>query len=153
MNAPEHRQIAALIDAVGRIRGRLKGCYAPAQMPSGLTDTEATVLTAVVGAAVPPTVAQIGRSLGHPRQVIQRATNQLIATGLVLPAANPDHKRAPLLHPTPSGTALAAETSARAEAITARLADRIDTALVVEATAVLNRLRAQIEAVVREDAA
>ena len=140
MSAPEHHQIAALIDAVGRTRGRLKSCYAPAQAASGLTDTE-------------PTVAQIGRSLGHPRQVVQRAANQLIASGLVLPIANPDHKRAPLLRPTLEGSALAAETSARAEAITARLAARIDTVLVVEATLALNRFRAQLEAIVREDAA
>ena len=153
MSAPEHHQIAALIDAVGRTRGRLKSCYAPAQAASGLTDTEATVLTAVVGAVSPPTVAQIGRSLGHPRQVVQRAANQLIASGLVLPIANPDHKRAPLLRPTLEGSALAAETSARAEAITARLAARIDTVLVVEATLALNRFRAQLEAIVREDAA
>jgi DNA-binding MarR family transcriptional regulator len=150
---PEHQQIAALIDAVSRTRGRLKGCYAPALAATGLTDTEAMVLTAVVGAATPPTVAQIGRSLGHPRQVIQRAAHQLIAAGLALPTDNPDHKRAPLLRATSQGRALAADAAGRAEAITARLAAHIDAQLVVAATEALNRLRAQLEAFARDQAA
>ena len=41
------------------------------------------VLSAVAGALSPPTVPQIGRSLGHPRQVIQRIADALVARGLI----------------------------------------------------------------------
>jgi DNA-binding MarR family transcriptional regulator len=64
---------------------------------------EATVLTAVVEAHTMPTVSQIGRSLGHPRQVIQRAANNLIARKFLETAPNPHHKRAVLLRATVAG--------------------------------------------------
>src|SRR3546814_12463811 len=57
---------------VARLRGRMRALYADTRSASGLAEMELTVLTAVVNAAAPPTVAQIGRSLGHPRQVVQR---------------------------------------------------------------------------------
>lgn len=152
MIASDHHQIAQLIDAVSRIRGRLKSCYAPAARESGLSEFEMTVLTAVTGARTPPTVAQIGRSLGHPRQVIQRAANLLLGAGLIAAGDNPDHKRAPLLIATPSGEAMAAAATAHAEAISEQLMTRIDGAEVIEVTAALNRLREQLEAFAREAA-
>jgi len=67
---------------------------------------ETMVLTAVVEAQRPPTVSQIGRSLGHPRQVVQRAANRLIEERLLEAAVNPEHKRAQLLHATDAGKQL-----------------------------------------------
>ncbi|MGB3847509.1 MAG: hypothetical protein WA940_16685, partial [Sphingopyxis sp.] len=58
-------------DEVARLRGRMRALYADTRAQSGLPEMELTVLTAVVNAASAPTVAQIGRSLGHPRQVVQ----------------------------------------------------------------------------------
>lgn len=146
-----HTQLDLLIDAVSRIRGRLKSSFASANHVSGLTDIESTVLTAVAGARTPPTVAQIGRSLGHPRQVIQRAANQLIDAGLIATQPNPDHKRALLLVATAAGRDVDAAAHAHAAQIAERLMQSVDAAAVVEATALLNRIRAQIEAHLRQE--
>ena len=106
---------------------------------------EATVLAAVVEATRPPTVPQIGRSLGHPRQVIQRAANGLVAAGLIEAAPNPDHKRAGLLIATARGHAVQRQANKRAEAIAAELLGAIDLDTVREATALLNTIRAGLE--------
>ena len=83
-----------------RLQGRLKGAFTDSRLSTGLGETEMTVLNAVAEAPSPPTVPQIGRALGHPRQVIQRAANALITAGLIATRDNPDHKRAVLLIPT-----------------------------------------------------
>lgn len=140
-----HSDLVLLIDAVARLHGRLRSAFSTARQGNELADMEATVLAAVVEATQPPTVPKIGRSLGHPRQVIQRAANSLAAAGLVETLPNPDHKRAGLLVPTEQGRALQAEANARAEAIAADLLVAIDPALVREATDLLNRIRAGLE--------
>jgi DNA-binding MarR family transcriptional regulator len=140
-----YSDLVLLIDAVARVHGRLRSAFAAAREGSDLADMEATVLAAVVEAAHPPTVPQIGRSLGHPRQVIQRAANGLVAARLIEAVPNPDHKRAGLLVPTVSGRALQAQANARAEAIAGALASAIDPATVRDATSLLNRIRADLE--------
>jgi hypothetical protein len=72
-----------LIDEIARLRGRLKVVFPDNAASIGLSELELFVLNAVTGAREPPTVPQIGRSLGHARQVIQRATNALVARGLI----------------------------------------------------------------------
>lgn len=101
--APQTNPAILMIDEVIRINGRLRSIFAGVNAATGLAPMESTVLTAVVQSRAPPTVPQIGRSLGHPRQVIQRAANALIGAGLIETAANPHHKRAPLLLATPAG--------------------------------------------------
>ena len=89
--------LVGLVDEIARLNGRLKSAFAASRRAVGLGDSEIMVLNAVVEAERPPTVAQIGRSLGHPRQIIQRAANSLVADGLIETRPNPDHKRAALL--------------------------------------------------------
>ncbi len=101
-STPRHPLIR-LIDEVVRLRGRLQSVFAEASAATGMAPMESTVLTAVVESRAAPTVSQIGRSLGHPRQVIQRATNNLIVARLLRTVANPNHKRAVLLRVTPLG--------------------------------------------------
>src|SRR3546814_13371368 len=95
-------------DGVARLRGRMRALYADTRSASGLAEMELTVLTAVVNAAAPPTVAQIGRSLGHPRQVVQRAANRLGELGLVAFADNPEPTPASRTVATDAGRALKA---------------------------------------------
>lgn len=140
-----HSDLVLLLDAVARVHGRLRSAFSAARQGNDLADMEATVLAAVVEAAHPPTVPQIGRSLGHPRQVIQRAANRLVAARLAEAVPNPDHKRAGLLVPTARGRSLQAEANARAEAIATGLLGAIDAAAVREATALLNTIRAGLE--------
>ena len=61
--------LIGLSDELIRLNGRLKGRFAGARRSEGLGDSELTVLNAVVEADRPPTVPQIGRSLGQPRQI------------------------------------------------------------------------------------
>lgn len=141
--------VVELLDEVLRINGRLKSIFGSVNAASGLSSMESTVLTAVVGAQVAPTVPQIGRSLGHPRQVIQRAANALISAGLIETAPNPHHKRAPLLLPTRRGRTLNEEADARASAVTGALLRRLDEARCVRLAGELRELRYEIEAYLR----
>lgn len=137
-------------DEVARLRGRMRALYADTRAASGIAEMELTVLTAAVNADDAPTVAQIGRSLGHPRQVVQRAANAIAERGLVTFADNPDHKRASLIVATDAGRALKAADHARAQAVTNALLARIEGATFAGAANQLNIIRAEIEAYLRE---
>ena len=115
-------------DEISRMRGRMQALYADTRAETGLSKMEITVLTAVVNASRSPTVAQIGRSLGHPRQVVQRAANRLAAADLILFADNPEHKRASLILPTDAGRKVKAADHQRAQAVTHAILSRIDEA-------------------------
>ena len=136
--------LITLFDSLTRLRGRLSSAFAPAR-PHGLTMTELTVLVAVARAGHPPTVPQIGRSLGHPRQVIQRAASALVAAGLIETRPNPDHKRASLLVCTAAGQAVRAEADARGAAIARTLEDVVDPVIAKQATQLLDEMRVQLD--------
>lgn len=137
-------------DEVARLRGRMRALFADARANAGLGEMELTVLTATVNAASPPTVAQIGRSLGHPRQVVQRAANRLAELGLITFADNPDHKRASLLIATPDGERVKAQDHERAAAITEAVLERIAANEFAAAADRLAVIRAGIEDYLRE---
>lgn len=142
---PQNHPMLLLSDEILRLNGRLKSVFAGSGAATGLPAMESTVLAAVVQARTPPTVPQIGRSLGHPRQVMQRAANALIATGLIKTAANPDHKRAPLLVATAAGEALKQEADARAIQAADALLQVVDEAKCQRLIEELRELRAEIE--------
>src|SRR5262245_23437072 len=137
--------LIGLSDELIRLNGRLKGMFAGARRSEGLGDSELTVLNAVGEADRPPTVPHIGRSLGQPRQIVQRAANSLMETGLIEAEPNPDHKRAVLLRATAQGVALKREIDARADAIAADIAAEIDADSVRAAAAALRAIRKQLE--------
>ena len=141
--------LVGLSDELIRLNGRLKGMFAGARRSEGLGDSELTVLNAVVEADRPPTVPQIGRSLGQPRQLIQRAANSLMDAGLIEAEPNPDHKRAVLLRATEQGIALKREIDGRADAIAEVVAAEIDAEIVHQATSALRTIRKQLEARLR----
>lgn len=141
--------LVGLSDELIRLNGRLKSLFAGARRAEGLGDSELSVLNAVVEADRPPTVPQIGRSFGQPRQIMQRAANSLIAAGLIEAAPNPDHKRAMLLRATERGIAMKREFDARADAIAEALADGIDEIGIRTASAALGAIRRQLEARLR----
>lgn len=141
--------LVGLSDEMIRLNGRLKAMFAGARRDEGLGDSELSVLNAVVEADRPPTVPQIGRSFGQPRQIVQRAATSLIARGLVEPQPNPDHKRAVLLVPTPAGIALKREIDARADAVAIEAGEALDLDNIRAATAALRALRKQLEAQLR----
>lgn len=142
--------LVALVDEVSRLHGRLRSAFAEARRSVGLGDTELMVLTAVVGAERAPTASKIGRSLGYPRQIVQRAANALAADGLIGTAPNPDHKRAPLLVPTDKGRALKRQADATADRIAAALARGFDMATAADAAQRLCDVRKRLENCLRE---
>lgn len=141
---PDH-PVVALIDELVRLNGRLKSLFSTAYADSGLSSMEFTVLTAICSANTPPTVPQIGRSLGHARQVIQRAANLLVGQNLVETVDNPNHKRAPLLRPTAKGAELKQKVDKRAEADADKLLARMDRDRCNRAADDLHALRLEIE--------
>lgn len=141
--------LVGLSDELIRLNGRMKSVFAPARRAARLGDSELSVLNAVVEAERPPTVPQIGRSFGQPRQLVQRAANALVAAGLIETAPNPDHKRALLLVPTQGGVALKRDLDARADAIAGSLGAAIDERTVRATTEALRTLRKSLEAQVR----
>ncbi|MEJ5975679.1 MarR family transcriptional regulator [Novosphingobium sp. PS1R-30] len=141
--------LVGLSDELIRLNGRLKGMFAGARRSEGLGDSELTVLNAVVEADRAPTVPQIGRSLGQPRQIVQRAANSLIEDGLIEVEPNPDHKRAVLLRATAQGVALKREIDARADAIAEEIAGSLDADLVRRAAGLLHDIRKELEARLR----
>lgn len=134
-----------MIDEVVRMGGRIRSVFGDVNAGSGLSVMETTVLTAVAEARFPPTVPQIGRSLGHPRQVIQRAVNALVEGGYLDTSDNPEHKRARLLTATAEGLRLKHEANARANQISELLLEEMDEDLCREITRDLRQARALIE--------
>lgn len=144
-NEKIHHPVIALIDEVIRVNSRLRSAFEGITETSGLNSMQLTVLTAVVESKMPPTVPQIGRSLGHPRQVINRAAKVLLDQGLIDALDNPDHKRAPLLMATGAGKQLKKKVDANAESAADELMTSIDAATVRKLTKDLQGLRKKIE--------
>lgn len=141
------------VDELARLRGRVAILFDSIRSADGLTEVENIVLTAVAGARRPPTVPQIGRSLGHARQVIQRAADALAARGLVKWCDNPDHKRARLLVPTASGTALKKAQDAQGLELAEQVTRGIDPARLAQAVLTLHDIREQLETNLRAQGA
>ncbi|WP_310535136.1 MarR family transcriptional regulator [Novosphingobium sp.] len=141
--------LIGLMDEFHRLGGRLKSAFAEARRGVDLGESEMLVLTAVVEGERAPTVSQIGRSLGQPRQIVQRAANALVVAGLIETAPNPDHKRAPLLVATEAGTALKRQADARAAAIAEALSAGLDLDAACRLSDGLRAFRQQLEAQLR----
>src|ERR1043165_1196678 len=69
----------------------------------GLTSARWQILGTIVAADRAPPVAWLARDLGAARQNVQRIVNDLVKEGLVAFAANPHHRRAPLVVLTEKG--------------------------------------------------
>jgi DNA-binding MarR family transcriptional regulator len=151
--AESQQALIALVDEVVLLSGRLKGVFADVRREAGLNESEMMVLNAVVEASRPPTVPQIGRAFGQPRQLVQRAANSLSDAGLLTTVHNPDHKRAVLLRATEAGLARKRAADARAEAIAADLAPGLDEAAARAAAAALRSVRKHLETRLRGETA
>lgn len=142
--------LIAMIDEITRMHGRVKTAFINSRDVTGLSEMEMTLLNAVAEAKNPPTVSQIGRSLGHPRQVIQRAANALIEKEMITSSQNPDHKRSPLLHATSAGRKLKDRANKMAHQTAESLIAKLDESDVRLVTAKLSDIRRKLEAQIRE---
>lgn len=138
--------LVGLIDETIRLNSRLRTVFATARQAVALNDSEYLVLNAVVEAATPPTVAQIGRSMGEARQLVQRAANGLRSAGFIEMIDNPDHKRAQLLRPTELGRQLKRTIDRRADMVAGELLPEGDFEAIREATDALRAIRKNLEA-------
>jgi len=146
MMMPARHPLPHLMDEVLRTHGRLLAATAGFGAEDGLTGAQMLVLTAVVNAQRAPTVPQIGRSLGHTRQSVQRIADALLARGFVATKDNPDHKRAPLLMPTEAGRAAHRRADDRSQSWIARVTEGIDPDELAHAAETLRLLRTRLEA-------
>lgn len=120
------RELIVILGEANRIAGRCTQIFSRVRENCGLTGIETLTLIAIAHAPAPPTVPQIGRSLGHPRQVIQRAVRVLEDEGLVQPLPNPGHKRAALLVATAKGRALGQTVDVQAAEVISGIAEGFD---------------------------
>jgi DNA-binding MarR family transcriptional regulator len=146
MSADGLHPLTVLIDEILRTRGRLVTTTPALGADDGLTGSQSLVLASVIRAVQPPTVPQIGRSLGHTRQAVQRTADALADAGLVEFVDNPDHKRARRLVPTEHGRAVDETVQRRSRAWAARITEGMDLGDLVAATETLRALRTRLEA-------
>jgi DNA-binding MarR family transcriptional regulator len=137
--------LTGLISEVFLLQGRLTSIFAAIREVADLSGVETLTLSAVISADRPVTVPQIGRSLGHARQVVQRAANVLEGRGLLTTKNNPGHKRAAFLVPTPAGLELKRQFDGVADEIMAILARDLDPASVRDTRDGLRQLRKVVE--------
>ena len=142
----EVAELTSLISEFFLLRGRLNGIFAEIREIADLSGVETLTLSAVISANKPVTVPQIGRSLGHARQVIQRAARVLEARGLLTTRENPGHKRAAFLVATEGGLELKRSFDSVAHEIIATLAQDVDRETVLTTRDGLNQLRRVVEA-------
>lgn len=144
--ASEVGVLTELISEFFLLQGRLISIFAALREDAQLTGVEALTLSAVIGARHPVTVPQIGRSLGHARQVVQRAANVLERRGLLTTRENPGHKRAAFLVATEAGLALKRDFDGTANEIMAILAKDLDRDSMRATQQGLHQLRRAVEA-------
>lgn len=137
------------LDELYRTRGRVLLAFGSVY-EDDLTDVEVVVFNAVAGAPHPPTVPQIGRSLGHARQVIQRAANSLIERGWIETMANPDHKRAHCLIVTALGRSAKDKADRRGLELAERITEGLDREVIEDGRKALHAIREVLESKLRQ---
>lgn len=145
-NTAAGARFAELTDELFRLRGRLMTATRDFSAERGLqSQSQSLILSAVVRALEPPTVARIARSLGLTRQSVQRSANELVQSGYLQFEDNPHHKRARQLVATRAGLDIYGHsTNARGQ-----WADEVGSAIgedeLVQASATLHRIRLLLE--------
>ena len=98
------KTVEELVDEVLRLRGRVLSVSRDTNEQRGLSGhSQGLVLSAIIHAQTPPTVARIARSFGLTRQAIQRTVNELHLNGLVDFLDNPEDLRTNRLRATTAG--------------------------------------------------
>lgn len=145
MSATDNPFVAMIEESI-HLRDSAQKILSEALGGNTVTRLERLVLLVLTGAGQPLTVSQIGRNLGHSRQVIQRAVNQLIELEMLEKQPNPHHKTSPLIAPTAKGTAFEQQMSEKLVEIVSSLLTRNDLGVCQRIRRDLNGLRKKIEA-------
>lgn len=151
MVPPPSDPFIVLMTEIFRIRGRFRLLFQDFEGSTGFSRIQYAVLATVIEADDPPTVSQLGRNLGYPRQVIQRKANELIDRGLLRMKDNPAHKRACVLVPTRKGLDLKVIADEWTKLNSAELLTKLEPGLCDKITADLRTLRVAIDGHIRHD--
>jgi len=145
-HTPAGGLLEELVDEVLRLRGRVISSTREMNEERGLSsNSQGLILSAVVRAVEPPTVAKIARSLGLARQSVQRTANELAADGLVRFDDNPHHKRAKQLVATSAGLAAHARHADSRGEWTDKIGAVIGVVELEQAVSTLRRVRRYLE--------
>lgn len=134
-----------LVAEVFRIHRRIRSLFSEPAESTGLTRIQNSLLATVIETNNRHTVAQLGRSLGYPRQVIQRTTNELIDRGLLEMVDNPADRRARFVFPTEAGLELKSIADEWARRVSGELQSDMEIGLCGKITADLQQLRKAID--------
>lgn len=143
----------ALVSEVFRLHRRIRSLFSDSTVSTGLTRIQNSLLATVIETHHRHTVAQLGRNLGYPRQVIQRTTNELIERGLLRMEDNPSDKRARYVVSTEAGRHLKSVADACARQVSGELLSDLDDGLCEKITADLQQLRQRMDNHARRQAA
>ncbi|MFE7840374.1 MarR family winged helix-turn-helix transcriptional regulator [Streptomyces sp. NPDC057474] len=128
---------------VFRLNGQFLSVAEELARPAGLTAAWWQVLGAVL--PEPLSVAGVARVMGITRQSVQRVADLLVDRGLAEYVANPAHRRAKLLAPTPAGHAAIAQIEPGHATLAARLAQALGEEEFAETVRVLERLSGALD--------
>ena len=103
---PAGAALTELILDLFRLHGRMLVAGDRLVAGLGLTSARWQILGTIVAADRAQPVAWLARDLGAARQNVQRIVNDLVKEGLVAFAANPHHRRAPLVVLTEKGRSI-----------------------------------------------
>jgi len=103
LRTPEGTALTDLILDLFRLNSRMLAAGDRLVEGLGLTSARWQILGTIVTADRPQPVAWLARDLGAARQNVQRIVNDLASEQLVAFAANPHHRRAPLVVLTDKG--------------------------------------------------
>ena len=137
--------LVMLIEESIRLRDSAQQVLSEVLATETLTRLERLVLLSITEFGRPLTVSQVGRNLGHSRQVVQRAANQLVSLGFLEKLPNPDHKTSPLLQPTDSGRAFERQMGEALVQMVNTLLTDADIATCLRVADALKKLRTKIE--------
>jgi DNA-binding MarR family transcriptional regulator len=142
---PSGQATIVLILEVFRLNGRLLAAADRLVSIFGLTSARWQVLGAIALAPTPEPVARLARNMGLTRQGVQRVVNELIQEGIVALQENPHHRRARLVLMTEKGQAAFDAAVLRHRPWVHALAEGIASERIIEASEVMETLRARLE--------
>lgn len=138
--------LVSLIEETIHLRDSAQNILSEAVGENSLSRLERLVLISLTEAERPLTASQIGRNLGHLRQVVQRAANRLLELQLIQKLPNPDHKTSPLLEPTAEGLNFERRMGSTLNDIVDKLLTEADIKACLKMCKDLKKIRAKIEA-------
>lgn len=145
LEAAAIKHLTGIFGEAARIAAKSRILFHGVREGTGLTGSETQTLVAIAHAADPISVPQIGRFLGTPRQVVQRAIKVLERNGLVAPLPHQDYKRAPLFEATRKGRAAIDTIDAAARETMALMIGRLPAETLAPIHAGLVTVREQID--------